>query len=56
MASRELPVAEQKWYAIVSSDGEVSIDDIVKQIEKFSALSGSGYPRCNYRSGERNTG
>ncbi|MCT3761633.1 HU family DNA-binding protein [Elizabethkingia anophelis] len=29
----------KKWYAIVSTDGEVSIDDIVKQIEKFSALS-----------------
>ena len=29
----------KKWYAAVATDGEVSIDDLVKQIEKFSALS-----------------
>lgn len=29
----------KKWYASVVADGEVSIDDLVKSIEKFSALS-----------------
>lgn len=29
----------KKWYASVGLDGEASIDDLVKQIEKFSALS-----------------
>ena len=29
----------KKWYAVVKNDGELSIDDLVKQIEKFSALS-----------------
>lgn len=29
----------KKWYARVVSDGELSIDDLAKQIEKFSALS-----------------
>src|SRR5690606_4119910 len=29
----------KKWYATVKSDGEVSIDDLTKAIEKFSALS-----------------
>lgn len=29
----------KKWYANIVNDGEVSIDDLVKQIEKFSALS-----------------
>lgn len=29
----------KKWYAVVSNDGELSVDDLVKQIEKFSALS-----------------
>lgn len=29
----------KKWYANVYNDGEVTIDDLVKQIEKFSALS-----------------
>lgn len=29
----------KKWYASISNNGEVSIDDLVKQIEKFSALS-----------------
>lgn len=29
----------KKWYANVVLDGEASIDDMVKQIEKFSALS-----------------
>lgn len=29
----------KKWYASVVTDGEVSIDDLVKSIEKFSALS-----------------
>lgn len=30
---------QKKWYAAVANDGELSIDDLVKQIEKFSALS-----------------
>lgn len=29
----------KRWYAAIASDGEVTIDDLVKQIEKFSALS-----------------
>ena len=29
----------KKWYAVVSNDGELTIDDLTKQIEKFSALS-----------------
>lgn len=29
----------KKWYANASTDGELGIDDLVKQIEKFSALS-----------------
>ncbi len=29
----------KKWYAAVANDGELAIDDLVKQIEKFSALS-----------------
>lgn len=29
----------KKWYASVVTDGEVSIDELVKSIEKFSALS-----------------
>ena len=29
----------KKWYATIANDGEVSIDDLTKQIEKFSALS-----------------
>jgi len=29
----------KKWYANAISDGELTIDDLVKQIEKFSALS-----------------
>lgn len=29
----------KKWYANVYNDGEVTIDDLVKKIEKFSALS-----------------
>jgi len=29
----------KKWYASIVTDGEVTIDDLVKQIEKFSALS-----------------
>ena len=29
----------KKWYASIVTDGELDIDDIVKQIEKFSALS-----------------
>lgn len=29
----------KKWYAVVSNNGELSVDDPVKQIEKFSALS-----------------
>lgn len=31
--------APKKWYASVQTDGELSMGDIVKQIEKFSALS-----------------
>ncbi|AQY21911.1 HU family DNA-binding protein [Riemerella anatipestifer] len=30
---------DKKWYASVTTDGEVGIDDLTKQIEKFSALS-----------------
>ncbi|WP_018674926.1 HU family DNA-binding protein [Riemerella columbina] len=30
---------EKKWYAQVANNGELTIDDLVKQIEKFSALS-----------------
>lgn len=30
---------EKKWYAAASNNGEMGIDDLVKQIEKFSALS-----------------
>jgi len=29
----------KKWYATVANDGELSVDDLTKQIEKFSALS-----------------
>jgi len=29
----------KKWYASVVTDGELSVDDLAKQIEKFSALS-----------------
>ncbi|MGC4128507.1 MAG: HU family DNA-binding protein [Bergeyella sp.] len=29
----------KKWYATVANDGELSIDDLTRQIEKFSALS-----------------
>lgn len=29
----------KKWYASVVTDGEMSTDDLVKAIEKFSALS-----------------
>ena len=29
----------KKWYASIVTDGELDIDDIVKQIEKFSSLS-----------------
>lgn len=29
----------KKWYAAVVTDGEVSIDELVRSIEKFSALS-----------------
>ncbi len=29
----------KKWYANVFNDGEVTVDDLVKKIEKFSALS-----------------
>jgi len=30
---------KKKWYASIATDGEFTIDDLVKQIEKFSALS-----------------
>ncbi|MFC6267487.1 HU family DNA-binding protein [Frigoriflavimonas asaccharolytica] len=29
----------KKWYALVKSDGETTIDELVQEIEKFSALS-----------------
>ncbi|MEJ8589733.1 HU family DNA-binding protein [Riemerella anatipestifer] len=29
----------KKWYANATTDGEIGIDDLTKQIEKFSALS-----------------
>jgi len=29
----------KKWYAVVANDGELTIDDLTRQIEKFSALS-----------------
>ncbi|SDI57921.1 DNA-binding protein, histone-like, putative [Chryseobacterium taeanense] len=29
----------KKWYAQVKTDGEMTVDDLVKEIEKFSALS-----------------
>ncbi len=29
----------KKWYASVAMNGELTVDDLVKQIEKFSALS-----------------
>lgn len=29
----------KKWYATAISDGEITIDDLVRRIEKFSALS-----------------
>lgn len=29
----------KKWYANIVNDGEMTIDDLVKNIEKFSALS-----------------
>ena len=31
----------KKYYATVKTDGEMSVDDLVKEIEKFSALSES---------------
>ncbi|WP_406649381.1 HU family DNA-binding protein [Ornithobacterium rhinotracheale] len=33
------PEEPQKYYAVVASDGEMDIAQLVKQIEKFSALS-----------------
>lgn len=30
---------QKKFYATVKSDGEISVDDLTKAIEKFSALS-----------------
>lgn len=30
---------EKKWYAVVQNNGELDIDSLSKQIEKFSALS-----------------
>ena len=29
----------KKWYAAMRNDGELSVDDLVREIEKFSALS-----------------
>ena len=29
----------KKWYASAVTDGEMTVDDLVKEIEKFSALS-----------------
>lgn len=31
----------KKWYAVIKNDGEVTIDDLVGEIEKFSSLSES---------------
>ena len=31
----------RKWYASMVNDGEMTIDDLVSEIEKFSALSDS---------------
>lgn len=31
----------KKWYAVIRNDGEVTIDDLVGEIEKFSSLSES---------------
>ena len=33
------PDEPKKWYAQIVTDGEASVDEIVKEIEKFSALS-----------------
>lgn len=33
------PEEPRKWYAQIVTDGETTIDEIVKEIEKFSALS-----------------
>lgn len=30
---------KKKWYAVAATNGEMTVDDMVKQIEKFSALS-----------------
>jgi predicted histone-like DNA-binding protein len=30
---------KRKFYAVIASDGELTIDEMVKEIEKFSALS-----------------
>ena len=30
---------EKKWYASMATDGELTIDDLTKSIERFSALS-----------------
>lgn len=30
---------KKKWYAQVKTDGEMTIDDLVREIEKFSSLS-----------------
>lgn len=30
---------DKKWYAVAVNDGEITTDDLSKQIEKFSALS-----------------
>lgn len=29
----------KKWYAVATNDGELTVDDLTKMIEKFSALS-----------------
>lgn len=29
----------KKWYATIVTDGELNVDDLTKQIEKFSSLS-----------------
>ena len=33
------PDEQKKWYAQIVTDGEASVDELVKEIEKFSALS-----------------
>ncbi len=34
-----MPEGDKKWYVAIANDGEVTVDDLTKKIEKFSALS-----------------